>query len=43
MLMETLIKFTAGAKLFTYLNSGWGVVVHIYKFFAASPASGIVN
>ena len=40
---KTLTKFIAGAKLFTYSNSRWSVVVHIYKLFAVLPISVVAN
>ena len=43
-LMETLTKVTAGAKLFMCLNSRWCVVVHLYKkIFAAPRYSKLIN
>jgi len=44
MLTATLTKFTAGAKLCTFLNSVWVVVVRLYEMFFAAPAvGGVVN
>ena len=37
---DNLTKFIVGAKLYTFLNSGRGVAVHVYNIFAVPPVGG---